>query len=792
MRAGLAAARRPRRALALALAVLAAAAPGLLRLELRTDGAALAPPDDPAIVADREVRRHFGLRDPLLVILESDHPDGIFNFDTLSRVEGITRAVAALPGVGAEHVVSLATEKSPRFRPPEYDFYGLLEPPPASPERLAEVRSEVEATDVFHGTLVSRDRRAAVVVVGVPDAAVRGEGEPEVDRTALYHRVVETAGRFAGDGHRVSVVGAPAAEALLGEHVLADLALLIPLALAVVAVVLWLACGRASAAAVGLVEVGAIQLFTFGLLGWCGEPVFLTTAMIPVILTTVAVADEVHLLLSFYRRPAGETVPAAIERTLRALVRPVVFTSLTTAMAFLTFLGSSIRPVASFGLFTAIGVMFALLWSLLMTPALLALLPAGEPVAARAGVSRLARLTLAPAAARRVTLPVLAAVTLLLALGLPRLFVQDSWILNFAPESALRRATEHADTLLAGTHVLHLALTFDVPPERAPAIRQASGPLLSGAEVDRVARLEEALRARPEVGGVLGLASQLSTTSYLWGEQLETARERLDDPHWYFIHVRRLANTRGEARRRELIDDDFRRTVVTALLPAADYRKTAELVAAIRRHEAEHLAPAGVRVDLAGDLAVSQAMIRAIVRTQMVSLLGAFAGGALLAALLFRSLALGLAAITPALVGLAWVLGLMGWLGIPLGVATSMFCAVTLGIGVDYSIHLLSRHRAARRAGAAEPGRVALTAAGSAILIDALAVSLGFALLAVSRVPTNRWLGLAVAAALASSALLTLAGTGGALLALDRRRLRSTRGAELPAVAPSGAHGEPG
>lgn len=800
MHAGLAAARRPRRALALAMAVLAAAAPGLLRLELRTDGAALAPPDDPAIVADREVRRHFGLRDPLLVILESDHPDGIYNPATLARVEAITHAVAGVPGVGAEHVVSLATENSPRFRPPEFDFYGLLEPPPDTPERLAEVRSEVEATDVFHGTLVSLDRRAAVVVVGVPDAALPGavgEGGPAVDRTALYHRVVDTASRFAGEGHRVSVVGAPAAEALLGEHVLADLALLIPLALAVVAVVLWLACGRVSAAVVGLAEVGAIQLFTFGLLGWCGEPVFLTTAMIPVILTTVAVADEVHLLLSFHRRPAGEPVPAAIERTLRELVRPVIFTSLTTALAFLTFLGSSIRPVASFGLFTAIGVTFALGWSLLMTPALLSLLhagkPAGEPATARgAGVSRLARLTLAPAAGRRVTLPVLAAVTLLLALGLPRLFVQDSWILNFAPGSEIRRATEHADTLLAGTHVLHLALTFDVPPERAPAIRQASGPLLSGAEVDRVARLEEALRARPEVGGVLGLASQLSTTSYLWGERLETARERLDDPHWYFIHVRRLANSRGEARRRELIDDDFRRTVVTVLVPGADYLKTAELVAAIRRYEAEHLAPAGVRVDLAGDLAVSQAMIGAIVRTQVVSLLGAFASGALLAALLFRSLALGLAAIAPALVGLAWVLGLMGWLGIPLGVATSMFCAVTLGIGVDYSIHLLSRHRAAIRTGAADPGRAALVVAGSAILIDALAVSLGFAILAVSQVPTNRWLGLAVAAALAASALLTLAGTGGALLALDRRRLSPARDAELPAVAASGARGGAG
>lgn len=790
MRAGSASARRPLRTLAIALAVLAAAAPGLLRLELRTDGAALAPADDPAVVADREVRRHFGLRDPLLVILETDHPDGIYNSETLDRLDRLTRAVAALPGVDAEHVVSLATEKSPRFRPPHFDFYGLLEPPPVTPERLAEVRDEVEAADVFHGTLVSGDRSAATVMVGVPEPAPPGvEGGP--DRLALYRAVVEAARPFETGGHRLSVVGAPAAEALLGEHVLHDLALLVPLALAVVAAVLWLACRRAEAAAVGLAKVGAAQLFTFGLLGWCGEPVFLPTAAIPVILTTVGIADEIHLLWSFYRRPAGEPAPAAIERTLRELVRPVVFTSLTTAAAFLTFLTSSIRPVASFGLFTAVGVLFAVGWSLLVTPALLALLPASS-AAAGARESRLPALASLPARRRRWTVPALVAATALLALGLSRVEVQDSWLLNFSSESPLRRATERADRLLAGSHVLDLALTFDVPPERHGSVPAASGPLLSLAEVDRVAGLEDFLRERPEVGGVLGLASQLSTTSYLFGERLEVARELVDDPGFLYIHVRRIANVRGEARRRELIDDDFRRTVITVLLPDADYRRTAELVSAVRRYEAEHLAPAGVRIDLAGDIAVSQAMIPAIVRTQATSLALALIVGAVLAGLLFRSPAAGLVAIAPAAVALVWILGAMGWLAVPLGVATSTFCAVSVGIGIDYSLHLISRHRAARRAGVAEPGRAALAAAGPAILVDALAVSGGFGLLAFSEVPTNRWLGLAVAAALASSALITLAGTGGALLALDRRRVRRPAAAAPPVPAAGAVSGEPG
>lgn len=773
---GVAAARRPWGTLLIASLVLAAAAPGVVRLELRTDGAALVPAADPAIVTDREIRRHFGLRDPLLVLLETGHEDGIFNAETLSRLAALTRDLAGLEGLDPEYVVSLATERSPRFHPETGDFLGMLEPLPADPRRLEEVRTEVEATDVFHGTLVSYDRRTAVVVVGVPDPDGRAEN---VDRRALYYRVVGAVRPYEGGGHRVMVVGAPAAEALLGEHVLQDLALLVPFVLLVVGAALWLACGRLSAAAIGLAKVGAAQLFTFGLLGWCGEPVYLTTAMIPVVLVTVGVADEIHLLWSFYRRPAGESARRAGERTLRELTRPVIFTSMTTAAGFLTFLSSSIRPVASFGLFTALGVLFSMAWSLAVTPALWTLLPARPRASARPAArsrwmeSRLTAFGVALAGGWRWTVPAFALLLGVLALGIPRLAVQDSWVQNFAAGSPLRQATERADRMLAGTHVLHLALTFDPPPDEIPAIPAASGPLLATAALRQVQDFEEALRSRPEVGAVLGLASHVSTTAFLWGERREESQRFVDSPHWIHLYIRRLANVRGEARRRELVDDAFRSTVVTVLLKGADYRKTAELIEAVRRYEREHLAPARIRVSLAGDLAVSQAMIPAIVRTQVGSLLLAFAGSALIGGLLFRSLGTALLVVMPSAAGLVCTLGLLGWLGIPLGVATSMFCAVSLGIGVDFSLHLLARYRALRAASPSaehRPGAQAVAAVSPAILIDAAAVILGFGLLLASSVPANRWLGLAVAVALAASALFTLAGTGGVLLALDRRR----------------------
>jgi uncharacterized protein len=294
--------------------------------------------------------------------------------------------------------------------------------------------------------------------------------------------------------------------------------------------------------------------------------------------------------------------------------------------------------------------------------------------------------------------------------------------------------------------------------------------LLAGSAVAALGRFEEALRARPDVGGVFGLARQLSTTSYLWNGRLEASRAIMDNPSWIYLHAHRIGTVRGEARRHELVDDGFRRTVVTLLLKRANFRQTAAVVKAIRELERSVLAPAHARVDLAGDVALSQAMIPAIVRTQTGSLLLALGGNLLIIALLLRSLKYAFLCIAPTAVAVAWTFGLMGWLGISLGVATSIFCAVTLGIGDDYCIHFVKRYQAAQVAGVARPSRQAAAEAGPAILIDATAITLGFGLLAFSQVPANRWLGLLVVFGLTSACLLTLAGMSAVLELIDRRR----------------------
>ena len=200
---------------------------------------------------------------------------------------------------------------------------------------------------------------------------------------------------------------------------------------------------------------------------------------------------------------------------------------------------------------------------------------------------------------------------------------------------------------------------------------------------------------------------------------------------------------RGPDQLRAAVDTNYASSLLTIFLKEANFRDTARLMAEIRDYERRELAPQNIRLGFAGDVAVSQSLIRGIVTTQMQSLFGSLLGIYLVTALLGRSLRWGLYAVIPCALSVLFNFAAMGWLGIPLGVATSMFAAMTLGNGVDFAIHVLEGFTAARGRGLAPDEALAesLTRTGPAVVVNTLAIALGFGVLMLSQVPANARLG---------------------------------------------------
>lgn len=853
------------------------AALGLPSLHLKTDGGALVPAKHPAVQEDRRIREAFGIKDPLVIVIPAAKGGSVFQANTLRLVQDWTVRLQALPSISATDVFSLATESSDRVLPGTLRFQPLLDPFPDNPTALEKLRDYLRAIRIFHGTLIAEDESATAIMVAVPQG---------VDRSAFVSTVRATLAESQPLPEGVAFIGAPVAEALLGTHLLQDLGLpgwligrqgglslseagkdedraatdgwaawlarfgLVPLAMAVIGMVLLFSYASPLACLLAMAKVGACLVFVLGLMGLFGSPVYLPTAVMPVILTVAAITEEIHLLSCFarqLRQHPGTDFRAILRDMLPDVHVPMIKTAITTAVGFLSFAAAPIGPVRSFGLWTCVGILFGMSYALVVTPALFSLCAprwlfplqtrrtSAAANASEASAPFFAALGRFCVRRRYAVLIVAVCITAAAPLGIRRVIVQDSWIDGFAPDSGFARAANSFNEHFLGMHMLHVALeatkdpvTFNIPaaaiegtglrvpasalPEnidvlgwqltlqcaavpgsgeesddanfpqpwsariekvvsqgterivhlnRATSASMWSGcadadqtlavnigyrPLLQPPILNALERLESFVAEKKDfaVGGVLGPATYLKTTNFIiWGKK-EAGRVIPDEPERTAWLWQQYAGTRGDARLRQVVDAEYQRAIVTIYLKNANFLATSRLIAELRDYEQKHLLPIGISISFAGDVAVSQGMIAAVVSTPIRSIILSLVGILAVSTFVGRSLRVGLLCAMPSTFAVLIIFACMGWMAIPLGVATSMFAAMTLGIGDDFAIHLVEHFRRAVRAGKStvEAAVEAVGAIGGTITIDAVALALGFAVLLVSQVPANSRLGL--------------------------------------------------
>jgi hypothetical protein len=261
------------------------------------------------------------------------------------------------------------------------------------------------------------------------------------------------------------------------------------------------------------------------------------------------------------------------------------------------------------------------------------------------------------------------------------------------------------------------------------------------------------------VGGVIGPYEYLTTARFMVRPNDPEARRLPDTAGEIKLMWDYYGLARGPHRLRQVVDTNYWTSLTTVFLKDANFIDTARLMHTLRDYERERLTPRGIRLGFAGDVAVSQSLIGGIVATQMHSLVWSLVGIFVVTAVLGGSLRWGAYCLLPSLLAVLVKFALMGWLGIPLGVATSMFAAMTLGIGVNCAIHLLESSSQARAGGAPTMAALSrsLALTGPPALINTVAVSLGFGVLTLSQVPANARLGMLLVVGLVNCFLASLA-----------------------------------
>jgi predicted RND superfamily exporter protein len=229
------------------------------------------------------------------------------------------------------------------------------------------------------------------------------------------------------------------------------------------------------------------------------------------------------------------------------------------------------------------------------------------------------------------------------------------------------------------------------------------------------------------------------------------------------IEIRRIGATVEVLRLRlflqELLTSGQDQARVRLFVRDADYARARELEAAVEAELPHLLAGRPIQAHVSGDLPLALAVVGSIVGDQLHSIAWTAALIAALLLLALRSLRLMLVVMAPVVAATLLLFGGMGYAGVPLGIATSMFAALNLGAGVDFAVQYVFAYRRERRPGTSHAEAVAatLSTTGRGLRWNALVLSLGIAVLSVSAIKPNRSLGLLLAAAMLVSYAATLA-----------------------------------
>ncbi len=705
------------------------------RATIQSDFETYIPETVPARINTAALEDVFGGSDMVMILFETED---VLNPATLKRVGKIARRLGRVKGV--EQVLSLFDSKDIRGE----DGMMIVDPAvkrlPKTPEQTEELRRRLRTNDLVYELVVSTDFTMTAIILTL---------DQEIEDQAIIDEINTIIADFPGD-ETVRLGGMPQTRASLSRDIGRDFIFLMPLALALMIVILLISFRQVRGVLLPFSVVIMSVLFAMGLQVMMGWEMTILAILLPVMMIAIANNYGIHLVARYQELNGSdgfESREDLVKQVVSSMKSPILLTGLTTIAGILGLLSHILIPAKRLGVMAAIGITFALLVSLLFLPAVMSLLKRPECDMATRGKQRFSferNLLRAGRVVARHPKRVIATVTVItvaLAAGVSWLKV-DSNVINFFPRKHATRVTAGIiNENFGGSENLAVMIEGDI---KDPAILK---------RLDKYARDLEQL---PDVGSVTSLATAIKAMSRALNDPDEPGYDRIPDSRQAVAQYLELYNMSGDP-------DDFEKIV--------DFNyEHAQMMITLRNPDASAIrAVVAVIEDMtAGDPAVKfiggASMVTAelsdiVVRGQMIALAVAIAVIAIMLMIMFRSPTAGILAAIPLIVAIVLVFGLMGCLGIRLDIATAMLSSIMIGVGVDYTIHFLWRYRSERQAGRDYSAAVVntLTTTGRGIAFNALSVIIGFGALMVSLFPPIRFFGFLVVMSIFSCVIGALA-----------------------------------
>lgn len=354
--------------------------PALQSLKIDTDPENMLAESEPVRIFHNQAKQEFSLHDIVVVgIVNEEHPHGVFNTASLSRIFKLTEFARQLnwpdmqnPGhwhgvIEVDMIAPSMVDNIEQGGLGTVNFSWLMPQPPASEEAAIAIRDRAARIPFLHDTLVSADGKAVALYLPLTSKAVSYE---------VREAILEYVADWRDTGDQVYVTGLPVAEDTFGVEMFVQMAVSAPLAMLVIFLLLWWFFRNFMLIISPMILAVVCSLSTMALLVISGNTVHIMSSMIPIFIMPIAVLDSVHILSEFFDRyPQIKDRRRTIEQVMHHLFQPMLFTTLTTIAGFASLALTPIPPVQVFGVFIALGVFLAWFWTIIFIPAFIMFIP---------------------------------------------------------------------------------------------------------------------------------------------------------------------------------------------------------------------------------------------------------------------------------------------------------------------------------------------------------------------------------------------------------------------------------
>ncbi len=711
------------------------------------------PPDHPFVRIDRMIREEFGGRNT--VVMAVIPPQGsVWTAPVLRRVHALTQEILDLDGLMRHTMVSLA---SPSMRHLE-DRAGtvtedyLMREPPADPVDVEEVRRRYLANPLARGIVVSSDDRAALLILDFWDGT---------DVSAIAEPVIALADRFTDATAGVYVFGEPIFIHEEFEYAVTT-APLFGVSFLAIMVVLYASFRSVQGMLVPMLTALLSVLCDLGMMALLGVDIDPWNQAVPILVVTIAAGHSAQMMKRYYEelaihRDNRAAVIATVDR-----IGPVMLAAGTTAaVGFAALAIFGVPAISGYGLATAYGIASAVALEMTFIPALRSLLPvrmADVQPAVRRGrtvrvLERIADTAVRPQG-RIVVLGTAAAVLAVAVLGSLQIRPWASLREYLLAGSRGRRDLEMIEQHFTGTNTMTVLVEGDPGSAQSPAVVR----FLDGLGVE--------LRADAAVATTSSLADLIRFIRRVFDPE---SRGELPEDARTLAQLVYLGSSPAFER---FVDRAYARTVLWVYLRTDASDAVRGVLERAERYAAAHPPGEGTRVHIAGGtgptlFALNEHTTHGKLLNIATILLVVF----VVASIILRSAVGGFFVALPLVFTLVVNLGILGWWGFALDLATTTIVAIGVGVGADYAMYLLYRIREEVRVDADFPAalRRALATSGRAVVFVALAIATGFSVMAPTRHLSWRLTGtlLPITMLVSCAAAITLVPT---LVALVRPR----------------------